>query len=264
MRRRRLAVLYRMRPSDLIVWALLFVSAAASGACPADRFDAHAKVSYVFDGDTVELAGGTRVRLIGVDTPELSHEGRPEQPFARRARKALSNLLARHEYEVRLRYDAHRHDHYGRTLAHLYLADGTSISAYLLSHGLGTAFVVPPDVWNARCYRKAERAAQRSRSGIWRLARYKVVNAREIQRSRRGYARIRGRVIRVNHAGGATWIDLEANISARIPDQDRDYFSAKRLRQLPGKQVILRAWLYSVKHQLRSELRYPTDLTVLQ
>lgn len=252
-----------MRPSDFIVWALLFVSATASGACPADRFDALSHVTYVFDGDTVELAGGTRVRLIGVDTPELSHDGKPEQPFARKARKALSDLLANHGHNVRLRYDKRRHDHYGRTLAHVYLDNGTSVSATLLSRGLGTAFVVPPDVWNAKCYREAERTAQRSNSGIWDLPHYSVVDARQIHRSRRGYARIRARVLRVSHAARATWIDLEGNIAARIPDRDIKYFDRSALHHLPGKRIVLRAWLYSVKGQLRSELRYPTELTVL-
>ena len=113
----------------LLVSALLVALAVPAHAvrCPADRIDRGAHVARVFDGDTVALADGTHVRLIGINTPEHGRDGAPDEPFAAAATGALRELLAEHDGRLQLRFGAERHDRYGRLLAHAYLPDGRSV-----------------------------------------------------------------------------------------------------------------------------------------
>src|SRR5437899_1300226 len=69
-------------------------------------------VERVVDGDTLLLAGGTRIRLLGVDTPETKRPDTPIQPFGPEAYE-----FSRDHVEgrfVRLEFDKERHDRYGR------------------------------------------------------------------------------------------------------------------------------------------------------
>jgi len=87
----------------------------------------------VIDGDTVVLASGEHVRFLGVGAPERG------QPGAREAGAALRNLLAGKPVGV----VREGWDRWGRTLARLYLADGTDLSAELIARGLARPWPKP-------------------------------------------------------------------------------------------------------------------------
>jgi micrococcal nuclease len=95
---------------------------------PGDRF----VVIRVIDGDTVELAGGDRLRLMAIDTPEKN------QPLHNDARDLLERLtLGR---EARIRYGARRRDRYGRLLGYLYV-DTLFINRVIIENGLGYLYL---------------------------------------------------------------------------------------------------------------------------
>jgi endonuclease YncB( thermonuclease family) len=147
-------------------------------------------VDHVHDGDSVRLADGRALRLIGIDTPELARDGRPDEPLARAARDRLRELLRDSGMRLELRFDREREDHYGRLLAHAYLPDGRSIAAELLAEGLATQLVVPPNEASWTCFRQAERVARRARLGLWALPGYQVGLEGELVEARgrlRGY-----------------------------------------------------------------------------
>jgi endonuclease YncB( thermonuclease family) len=95
------------------------------------------RVEKVHDGDTVRLAGGERVRLLGIDAPEM-REGKPgrtgpfPEPGAVEASEALRKMVGGKVVRVVRR----GHDRYGRTLAKLYLEDGTDVGGELIKRGL--------------------------------------------------------------------------------------------------------------------------------
>ncbi|GKY98138.1 hypothetical protein MPSEU_000771600 [Mayamaea pseudoterrestris] len=74
-----------------------------------------AKVRNVYDGDTLTLTDERRVRLIGIDTPELKEN----QPYAQEARDYTKNLCE--DQTIYLSFDGDKEDHYGRLLAHVYV-----------------------------------------------------------------------------------------------------------------------------------------------
>ncbi|MGD8706443.1 MAG: thermonuclease family protein, partial [Syntrophobacterales bacterium] len=52
----------------------------------ADADSLRAKVRWVDDGDTILLAGGERVRYLGINTPEVANQDKPAEPFANEAK----------------------------------------------------------------------------------------------------------------------------------------------------------------------------------
>jgi micrococcal nuclease len=155
------------RLATLIVLAL---AAALGGNALLDRGQAGgestARVERVVDGDTIVLAGGERVRYIGVDTPESVKPGTPVQCYA----KAASHFNARlvEGRRVRLRYDAEREDRYGRTLAYVFRSqDGLFVNAELVRRGYATTLTIPPNVAHADDFRQLARGARRAGRGLW-------------------------------------------------------------------------------------------------
>ena len=92
-------------------------------------------IQRVVDGDTVVVAGGHHVRLIGVDTPETKDPRRPVQCFGRQASEFVATLLPK-GVGVRLVGDVEDRDVYDRTLAYVYrLPDGLFVNAELVRQG---------------------------------------------------------------------------------------------------------------------------------
>src|SRR3989338_7085144 len=84
-------------------------------------------VVRVVDGDTIVLDGDEKVRLIGVDTPETVDPRKPVQYFGKEASEFTRRMAE--GKRVRLEFDQDTKDRYGRTLAYVYLEDGTFLNA---------------------------------------------------------------------------------------------------------------------------------------
>jgi micrococcal nuclease len=131
------------------------------------------RVVKVVDGDTMDLDvpdvdhAATRVRLWGVDTPELAHGGQPEMYFGPEAREFARRTLDDRTVQVVLNPDRTR-DKYGRLLAYLFLNKGGEMfNEKLVEEGFGYAdwrFKHPyKDEFEA-----AERRARGDKVGMWK------------------------------------------------------------------------------------------------
>ncbi len=121
-------------------------------------------VERVIDGDTIIVVGVGRVRLIGVDTPETVDPRRPVEFFGREASAFTKRMLEGRT--VRLEYDRERTDRYGRTLAYIYLPDGTLANAEIVRRGYGHAYTRFPFKHLDR-FRALEREARNAARGLW-------------------------------------------------------------------------------------------------
>ena len=122
-------------------------------------------VVRVVDGDTLVLANGERVRLIGVNTPETKHPTKPVQPFGPEAsefpRRAVEGRY------VTLKFDREKRDRYQRLLAYVYLKDWC-LNEEVIRAGLGECVTrYPYDSSMKRRFRAAESEARVARRGIW-------------------------------------------------------------------------------------------------
>ena len=246
--------------------ALLVLVACAGHAteqgCAADRTDERARVETIYDGDTIRLADGRKLRLIGLDAPEMGRNGAASQPYAEQARTRLQALLARQQF-ILLRYDAGRQDRYRRTLAHVYLEDGRSVTALLIEQGLATSLAVPPDLWNHTCYQAAEQRARAARRGIWSLPAYQPVESTALAADSEGFHRIRGRVTRVGESRKSIWLKLEGNVALRIARDDLHYFSTAPT-QLRGRTLTVRGWPHTDSRGQRVvRVRHPAALELM-
>lgn len=154
----------------LLISYLLFLVAGAAfgqGGTGDSRFY---PVKKVVDGDTFWIDDGSlkgiKVRFIGIDAPESHRTGNKEKaPFGREASDFLTGIIG--GKEVRLEYDAGHYDRYGRTLAYVYLRDGTFVNALLVKEGYAAVMTVPPNVKYADTFMKLERRARNQNRGLW-------------------------------------------------------------------------------------------------
>lgn len=124
------------------------------------------QVWRVIDGDTLELVDGTRVRLIGVDTPELGRFGQPAQPLAHEATRFTQQFLA--GGPVRLQNDPYeQQDRYGRRLAYVWVED-RMLNEELLRAGLARTRIEfdYAEAMKVR-FSLAEQEARQARRGLW-------------------------------------------------------------------------------------------------
>jgi micrococcal nuclease len=121
----------------------------------------------VVDGDTLVLRDGTRVRLIGIDTPETVHPDFGDECYGPEASRYAERLLHPGD-ELRLVFDVDRFDQYGRLLAYVYrAADGLFVNARIVKRGFAYVETVPPNVAHADRFRRLARAAREQGRGLW-------------------------------------------------------------------------------------------------
>lgn len=135
-------------------------------------------VSRVVDGDTIKLSDGERVRLIGVDTPEVHYSdkllrdakksGRDAETIQAmgRSASAFTKSLVFGK-KVKLEFDVEPRDRYGRLLAYVYLEDGTFVNAKILEEGYGQVLTIPPNVKYADRFIRLQQDARAGRKGLW-------------------------------------------------------------------------------------------------
>ncbi len=130
-------------------------------ALPGDARDA--VVERVVDGDTVELSGVGKARLIGIDTPEVyggvECYGREASAYAKRQLdgERVSYTVGREE-----------RDRYGRVLVYLWLADGRSFNALLVGRGYAQPLTIPPNDDYADLFVRLSRGARERGVGLWK------------------------------------------------------------------------------------------------
>ncbi|HEU4333665.1 MAG TPA: thermonuclease family protein [Candidatus Eisenbacteria bacterium] len=140
---------------------LLCVVCLAPVASPAqDRY----LCTKVLDGDTIDLESVGRVRLIGVDCPELGQKVNGYQGFSAEASEYTRSLVE--GKRVRLEYDRERRDKFGRTLAYVYLEDGSFVNALIVEQGYGWAYT-RFRFRHADLFRRLESEARSAKRGLW-------------------------------------------------------------------------------------------------
>src|SRR5207247_736210 len=106
-------------PGIIVVALLAAFFNPADQAITQGDFDV---VERVVDGDTLLLQSGERVRLIGVDTPEIKHPKKPVEYFGKEAsaftRRMVEGKRVRLEFDQGNAARGHK-DRYQRTLAYV-------------------------------------------------------------------------------------------------------------------------------------------------
>lgn len=119
------------------------------------------QVQYVIDGDTFVTRSGEKVRLIGVDTPEMdgNHKG-----DAKKARQFLKSKIG--GKTVELEYGREKYGPYDRLLAHVHFK-GDHINDLILRRGLGKVMTIKPNTAFENAFEESEAIARRKGLGVW-------------------------------------------------------------------------------------------------
>ncbi len=142
-------------------------------------------VTKVIDGDTLEIAGGERVRLIGIDCPEMYESDKLYRDSQRTGQdKRTIQEMGREAYQftrklaegrnARLGFDVERKDKYGRLLAYVYVKGVTFdrdifLNREIVKHGYAQAFTIPPNVRYADLFEKLYQEARENKRGLYGL-----------------------------------------------------------------------------------------------
>jgi|DewCreStandDraft_4_1066084.scaffolds.fasta_scaffold00167_6 micrococcal nuclease len=128
-----------------------------------------AKVSQVTDGDTIILADGKKIRLIGIDAPEINFQIEESECFATQAANLLKELIE--GQIVSLEKDKENMDRYGRYLRYVY-SDNVFINEFILRQGYAKAILIHPNAKYWKEFEAAEKEAKEAKRGLWGKCNY--------------------------------------------------------------------------------------------
>ena len=145
--------------------------AVAVGAAP-DPQEAPERypVVKVVDGDTLVVAmGGENItlRLIGLDTPEVVDPRKPVQCFGREASEKAKHFLAGTPVSLETDTSQGALDKYGRTLAYVFLPDGTNFNKLMIEEGYGHEYTYNLPYTYQKEFKDAEQKARVAKKGLW-------------------------------------------------------------------------------------------------
>jgi len=225
-------------------------------------------VVEIVDGDTLVLADGRQVRLVGIQAPKLPL-GRPgfkAWPLAEEAKAALAELAMGRN--VTLGYGGRRIDRHGRALAHLFDESGLWIQGALIDRGMARIYsfsdnraLVPEMLAREAVTREAGR-------GIWALRAYAVRDAAAVPARLSGFELIEGRVVEAATVRKRTYLnfgaDWRSDFTVSLTSKVRKRFEAEGIDPLSyqGKLVRVRGWLKSYNGPL-IEATHPEQIEVI-
>ena len=134
---------------------------ARSARAPGDAVEA--RVTRHTDGDTLWLSGIGKVRLIGVDTPEVYGD---RECFGREASAFVERTVPLGA-PVRYRLGVEERDRYGRALTYVWLGDGRFLNRLLAARGYALPLTIPPNVEYEDLFVRAARRARAAGRGLW-------------------------------------------------------------------------------------------------
>jgi len=243
-----------------LIFFSFFGAAFCEPECTPRNYHTQALVGRAIDGDTLILRDGRRLRLIGIDAPEIGYDGAHSQPFSRAAQEALQSALG--GAIIGVHYDQRAQDRYGRGLAHIFSAPVGNVQAWLLRHGLALRLTLPPNLGFLSCYRRAESEARLARRGIWALPDYQPLQADAMDRNISGFKLIWGRISSWRNTRYGAYIDLGPHLTLKIARSDLVHFRAEDMPKWVGHQALARGRVRRIRAQYQIRIHHPIDLAI--
>jgi endonuclease YncB( thermonuclease family) len=238
----------------LSLFLLLAVSSVEAGTLSVVGQQRWVQIVHVHDGDSLRTAKGEKIRLLGINTPEISNNSEPGQIMGDEAKQRLTELVD--GQLVQLQFDKEKQDVYGRTLAQVYLRNGTWVNAQMVREGLAHVYTFAPNFRWASKLIKAENEARNNKRGIWDTKRFRILKSKSVSKRHIGQFRVVvGTVSAVQK-----WKFRLDQLRVSIPRKYRQWFKNEHIAH-NGKKVIIRGMIrQSSKGQLYLALHSPADL----
>jgi len=217
-------------------------------------------VEKVFDGDTILLENGQKVRLLGINTPEVAGPNKDAESGGETAKAWLKQKLDRKK--VRLEIDLEKQDKYRRTLAYVFTDDKQHINLELVKQGLAAVNIYPPNLKYVDTLLAAQQHAEQQRLGIWQDPAYAPQSFTSLHNTDyKGWKRITGRIRNTKKTAKYSYLQFSDKAGIRIENKLLNLFPS--LQGYVGKQVEARGWPVKQKDQFFVPVRHPGELKVL-
>ncbi len=213
----------------------------------------------VTDGDTLVLSDDRRVRIIGINTPELGRNKQHAELYASEAKLAVQQFLSNSK-TLKLIPGIDPFDRHSRTLAHIQRSDGAGIAEHLLAQGLAAHIVVSPNSRCAEAFAKLEAQAKRSGIGLWEQTSDWQIEAKRLRHIHRGFRIVRGSVVAIEHTENAHVIDLDKGMKIHV---SKALAAKLPIHSLLNRRVEIRGWLQQHQGSLKVNLHHALNLSIL-
>ena len=217
------------------------------------------EVEKVYDGDTILLNDGQKVRFLGVNTPEVAGRNKNAEPGGEEAKTWLTQRLQ--HIKVRLEGDVEKKDKYQRTLAHVFTEDKQHINWELVRRGLGAVNIYPPNLKYIGPMLAAQQLAEHELLGIWSYPYYAPLAFQALNDGNyKGWKRVTGQIRAVKSSKKYSYLQLSDSVSLRVDHKTMGLFPA--LQEYVGKNIEARGWVSKNKNRFVLHLRHPADLII--
>ncbi|TNF06679.1 MAG: thermonuclease family protein [Gammaproteobacteria bacterium] len=211
-------------------------------------------IHHIYDGDTLKLSDGRKLRLIGINATEVGHDGKPDEPLAKAATRAVTEFIREADDHISILTDRQEKDRYGRLLAHLFNSRGDSLEQHMLEQGLAYHVAIPPNLSLAECFAAAEAKARSEGLGLWGVSGIVPVPAAEVGRG--GFQRVRGTVTAMKL--GKSWrLTLDNHLVAITYPENQVYFDRHWYQSLDDRFIEVQGWVYRSRGEWRIKLETP-------
>jgi endonuclease YncB( thermonuclease family) len=214
-------------------------------------------VDKVFDGDTILLSNGTKVRFLGINTPEVAG-GRKAEEQGGQAAKAWLKQRLEHQ-KVSLQFDVEKQDKYQRSLAYVFDEQKRNINLELVKNGLAAVSIFPPNLKYLDQFLAAQQSAESAKLGIWAYPQYAPKSFQSLnQDNYHGWQRITGTIRAVKNARKYHYLQFSEQVAVQVPDEFVALFPD--LQSYVGKTVEARGWVHRSKDRFALLIRHPGEL----
>jgi len=148
-----------------MIYKRLFFLAIVAISCLSSAQALYHRVGFVYDGDTILMERGERIRYLGIDAPEMDHQSGKHEFLAQAAREFNLDLVGK--AKIRLEYDLEKKDVHGRVLAYVFLENGKMVNELLLRQGLAHVLFGAGRLKYRDLFLDSQRKAMKERLGIW-------------------------------------------------------------------------------------------------
>lgn len=231
-------------------------------------------VARIIDGETLVLADGREVRLIGALAPRASDAGAAvgAWPIETESVRVLTALVLGRS--VKLAFGNRRTDRYGRHLAHVFVGRGAQekwVQGEMLAAGAARAYGLPGLFDCSSELLAHERAARSKYLGLWNIAVYRMKSARMtglLMQRRSRFEIVSGVVANVSPTKAATYLnfgtDWKSDFTARVSKDVLATYPefARTLAGLTDKRVAVRGWIERRNGPL-IDIQHPDQIEVL-
>ena len=213
----------------------------------------------VYDGDTIKVRSDAgperRVRLIGIDTPEIEEDPADTPLEALLAKRFTFHHLFRKR--VKLSYDREIEDKYGRLLAYVWTDEGL-FNEFILKEGFARAYLKFPFGMEDK-FIQAQKQAKEEGRGFWHQGQYPVISEMQVQTRTGTLSRVHFVCARIRKSGRLLFLLAESGrFAALIPEEHIRLFGD--VQKMKGKTIQVFGFLEEYRGQPQIMLFFPSQI----